>query len=97
MIHSVYKTINLINQKYYIGKHSSEDPNDDYLGSGIELQRAIKKHGLKNFKKEILFLYESEYDAYNKEREILEKLDAIIPEGWSKGRTFKEGYKNVRN
>jgi hypothetical protein len=25
------------------------------------------------------------------------KKDAIIPSGWSKGRTFKEGYKHVRN
>ena len=77
MIHSVYKTINLINQKYYIGKHSSENPNDDYLGSGTALQRAIKKHGLEHFKKEVLFLYESEAEAYNKEREILEELDGV--------------------
>lgn len=77
MIHSVYKTINLTNQKYYIGKHSSEDPNDEYLGSGLALQRAIKKHGLENFKKEVLHLYESEVEAYNKEREILEELDGV--------------------
>ena len=77
MIHSVYKTINLINQKYYIGKHSSEDPNDEYLGSGTALQRAIKKHGAENFKKEVLYLYESEVEAYNKEREILEELDGV--------------------
>ena len=25
------------------------------------------------------------------------KKDTLIPEGWSRGRTFKEGYKNVRN
>lgn len=25
------------------------------------------------------------------------KKDASVPEGWSKGRTFKEGYKHVRN
>ena len=25
------------------------------------------------------------------------KKDAIIPKGWSKGRIFKEGYKNVRD
>lgn len=77
MIHSVYKTINLVNQKYYIGKHSSEDPNDEYLGSGKALQRAIKKHGSENFVKEVLFLYESEVEAYNKEREILEELDGV--------------------
>jgi len=77
MIHTVYKTTNLINHKYYIGKHSSENPDDGYLGSGKALQRAIKKHGIENFKKEILFLYENEVDAYNKEREILEELDGV--------------------
>jgi group I intron endonuclease len=77
MIHSVYKTINLINQKYYIGKHSSIDPNDEYLGSGKALQRAIKKYGIANFKKEVLHLYEHEIDAYNKERELLEELNGV--------------------
>ena len=77
MLHSVYKTTNLINQKYYIGKHSSVDPNDKYLGSGKALLKAIKKYGILNFKKEILFIYEQEVDAYNKEREILEELDGI--------------------
>ena len=77
MIHSVYKTINLVNQKYYIGKHSSEDPNDEYLGSGKALQQAIKKHGAENFKKEVLFLCGDEVEAYNKEREILEQLDGV--------------------
>jgi hypothetical protein len=77
VIHSVYKTINLINQKYYIGKHSSDDPSDDYLGSGIALLRAIKKHGIENFKKEILHLYDNEAEAYDKERVILEELDGL--------------------
>ncbi len=77
MIHSVYKTINLINQKYYIGKHSSIDPNDEYLGSGKALQRAIKKYGIANFKKEVFHLYEHEIDAYNKERELLEELNGV--------------------
>lgn len=77
MIHSVYKTINLVNNKYYIGKHSSIDPNDNYLGSGKALNRAIKKYGTTNFKKEVLHVYENEIDAYNKERELLEALNSV--------------------
>lgn len=77
MIHSVYKTTNLINNKYYIGKHSSLDPNDEYLGSGKALQHAIEKYGIANFKKVVLHVYENEIDAYNKERALLEELNCI--------------------
>jgi hypothetical protein len=46
MKHYVYKIINIINGKIYIGKHSSTDINrDSYLGSGIAIAKAIKKYG----------------------------------------------------
>lgn len=48
----VYKTTNKLNGKIYIGKDAKNDPN--YLGSGILLKQAIKKHGRNNFQKEIL-------------------------------------------
>jgi group I intron endonuclease len=48
----IYKTTNLVNGKQYIGRDGRNNPN--YLGSGILLQRAIKKYGKENFKKEIL-------------------------------------------
>lgn len=46
----VYKTINKINGKMYIGSHYGK-LNDDYLGSGLLITRAIEKHGKQNFKK----------------------------------------------
>lgn len=49
----IYKTTNIINKKYYIGKHIGLK-NDDYLGSGKLLKAAIRKYGKSNFKKEIL-------------------------------------------
>lgn len=49
----VYLTTNLINNKKYVGQHNGEI-NDDYLGSGVHLLKAIKKYGKQNFKKEIL-------------------------------------------
>lgn len=38
----------------YLGKHSTKNINDGYLGSGIYLLNAIKKYGKENFKVEIL-------------------------------------------
>ena len=49
----IYKTTNHFNGKIYIGKHRTYNLDDDYLGSGKHLQRAIEKHGANNFKKEI--------------------------------------------
>ena len=48
----IYKTTNLVNGKFYIGKDSKNDPS--YLGSGDKLKNAIKKYGRENFKKKIL-------------------------------------------
>jgi len=48
----IYKITNLINGKIYIGKSIYNNPN--YYGSGTFLNKAIKKHGKENFKKEII-------------------------------------------
>jgi len=51
----IYKTTNILSGKFYIGKRVYRKRDDDwYLGSGVYLNRAIKKHGRENFKKEIL-------------------------------------------
>ena len=44
----------LKNNKEYIGVHSTNDFNDDYMGSGSIINRAISKHGIDSFCKEIL-------------------------------------------
>jgi len=56
MAHYIYKTTNLITGTYYIGKHTSANLENDYLGSGKILIMSIKKYGKENFKKEIWFL-----------------------------------------
>jgi hypothetical protein len=69
----IYKTTNLINGKYYIGRHSTENINDGYLGSGVALRNAIKKYGKENFKREIILeALNSEY-LWELEREIITK------------------------
>jgi group I intron endonuclease len=65
----IYKTTNLINGKYYIGKDSKNDPK--YLGSGVLLNLAINKYGKENFKKEILHICNSINELNSLEREIV--------------------------
>lgn len=74
MFYTIYKTTNVINNKFYIGKHQTKDLNDGYLGSGKLLKRAINKHGIENFHKEILHVCESE-----KQMNALEKI-LVVPD-----------------
>lgn len=53
----VYKITNLVNGKIYIGKHSTDDVNDGYMGSGVVLRQAYKKYGLECFTKEVIDYY----------------------------------------
>ena len=73
MTYTIYKTTNLLNGMFYIGKHQTEDPNDSYLGSGVYLKRAIAKYGKCNFKKEVLYVFDSEEEMNAKEKEIIDE------------------------
>jgi Straboviridae putative endonuclease SegB len=70
----VYKISNLINQKFYIGAHATDDLEDHYMGSGLSLRRAIKKYGIQNFKKEIIHICSSLDEMYDREKEELNKV-----------------------
>lgn len=69
--YTVYKTTNLVNGKFYIGVHGTNKVNDYYIGSGKVLKDAIKKYKKENFKKEILFIFDSYEQAYQKEKELV--------------------------
>ena len=69
--HFLYKTTNLINEKFYIGVHSTYNLKDGYLGSGKRLRRTIKKYGQENFKCEILEFFESREEVMQREKELV--------------------------
>ena len=67
--HIIYKTTNIINEKWYIGRHSTKNLNDSYLGSGVVLKQEIQKYGKENFKREILYSDDNFEDMVAKEKE----------------------------
>lgn len=71
MFYTVYKITNNITKSIYIGKHQSENLEDGYFGSGKILRRSINKHGKENFTKEILFIFNSEQEMNEKEKELV--------------------------
>ena len=56
----IYKITNITNGKIYNGKHSTDDLNDGYMGSGKIIKQAIKKYGIENFTKEYLVFCDKE-------------------------------------
>lgn len=71
--HVVYKTTNTVNNKIYVGLHSTNNINDNYIGSGYVLKDAINKYGKSKFKKEILYVYNSRKEAREMEAFIVDK------------------------
>ncbi len=72
-MHIVYRVTNLINGKYYVGYHKTDDPNDSYLGSGTVIRRAIAKYGVENFQKKVLHTFSNAKDAFAKEKELVQQ------------------------
>lgn len=72
--HFTYKTVNLINGKYYVGMHSTSNLEDGYLGSGKRFRYSLNKYGKENFKREILEFFE------NKEKLIEAEINMITEE-----------------
>ena len=68
--HYFYKITNKVTQQYYFGIHSTNDLNDNYMGSGSFLKVEYKKWGKENFFKEILKFFD--------DRETLAKYESKV-------------------
>lgn len=93
----IYITTNLINNKKYIGMHKGK-VEDDYLGSGKLILRAIDKYGKANFKREILSFADSKEELETLEKHFIKEYNATknkdyynIHVGGSGGNTI-DGY-----
>ncbi len=71
----IYITTNLINNKIYIGQDKHNNPK--YYGSGLVIEKAIKKYGINNFKKEILEFCTDQDDLNNKEKYWIKFYNSI--------------------
>jgi hypothetical protein len=71
MFYYLYKITNNINNKIYVGIHKTVSLNDGYFGSGLNINRAIKKYGKENFIKEILEFFNNEQEMFAREKDIV--------------------------
>jgi hypothetical protein len=85
MIYTVYKTINKINNKEYVGFHKVNDVDDivcveskdgsiyrdGYMGSGKNMRAALEKYGPMNMKQELLFSSRDKKEAEDIEASIV--------------------------
>ena len=87
MEYIVYETTNLVNNKFYIGVHKTKDSNvfDGYIGCGVLMQHsssymnpktlfqfAVKKYGIKNFRRKVLKVFNNIDDALKLEAELVD-------------------------
>ena len=72
----IYIITNNVNGKIYIGKHSTDNLNDGYMGSGKLIKKSIQKYGLENFTKEYLAFCDNEETLNYLERFYIRKYKA---------------------
>lgn len=79
----IYKIVNTINFKIYIGCHQTNTLEDGYMGSGTVLQKAFKKYSIENFEKIVLFNFDSVDEMFNKEAELVNEAFVKRPDTYN--------------
>lgn len=72
MVHLIYRTTLTTTGEYYVGVHSTMNIDDGYLGSGVWVRRAIRKHGKAAFLREVLCTCSTRVEALQIEMTIVE-------------------------
>lgn len=89
MQYYIYKITNSVNGKSYIGQHKVPlhgEAFNRYMGKGIAIRAAIKKHGKEKFTKEILeYIEDDEKHLKVSEREIyyIKEHATLYPNGYN--------------
>lgn len=78
----VYQITNIVNNKVYIGKHSTSKIEDGYMGSSKILKLAMLKYGEENFERRILKFFKTPEEAFAFEKKI------VTPEFCSRQDTY---------
>lgn len=86
MNYIIYKITNNINGKYYIGRHSTNNIEDGYMGSGLGITNAIKKYGKQNFTKEIIAEAKNSQELWELELKIVN--ETVVKDPMSYNMTY---------
>jgi len=69
--HFIYKTTNVLTNRYYFGMHSTNNLEDGYMGAGRRLKHSINKYGKLNHKLEIIEFLPDRISLIKREQEIV--------------------------
>lgn len=63
-----------LHNKWYYGKHETNNIDDGYMGSGKIIKNYIKKYGVIGLEKNILSYYNNRYELCNAEEKLIEEM-----------------------
>jgi hypothetical protein len=69
--HFIYKTICIKTNKYYLGMHSTDNLNDNYIGSGRNIRYSINTYGKENHITGIIEFCKTRKELIKREEEIV--------------------------
>lgn len=79
----VYLTTNLVSGKQYVGDHSTDNLDDQYLGSGVYIRHAIRNSSKDNFKREIIQFFDTKEEAFISQEKYIKEYDTLFPNGYN--------------
>ena len=93
----VYLTTNIVNGKQYVGSHSTNNIDDNYLGSGRYFLKSLRKEGKQNFKREVLKECIDILEARGLEGTYIEKHNTLYPNGYNLSPKGGIGFKGANH